>query len=115
MHFESPLFWIPIASSLIYLAVGSLMKKFPPAEINGLVGYRTSRSMRNQDSWDFAQIEGGKQMIRFGQIGILVGLIGLFIPLIGKWNFYLGIGWIFISCSFLIYSTERSLIRKFGK
>jgi hypothetical protein len=29
-------------------------KRKPPKDISGLWGYRTKRSMRNQESWDFA-------------------------------------------------------------
>jgi len=112
---ESQLCWIPFASGIVFLLVGKLIKNFPPADINGLYGYRTARSMKDQESWDFAQIEGGTQMFRFGKIGIAIGIVGLFIPLREQWDFYLGLTWLLISCGFLIYFTEKSLIRKFGK
>lgn len=71
--------------------------------------------MKNQESWDFAQIEERKQMIRFGKIGIVIGFIAQFIPFEDGWDFYLGLTWLFTSVASLIYFTERSLIRKFGK
>jgi hypothetical protein len=54
-------------------------------------------------------------MIRFGKIGIAVGIVSLFIPLGDQWDFYLGLAWLIISCSLLIYFTEKSLVQKFGK
>ncbi len=115
IFFESQLFWIPFVVGIVFLLIGKLIKNFPPADINGLYGYRTSRSMKDQQSWDFAQVEGGIQMIRFGKIGIAVGIVSLFIPLADQWDFYLGLAWLIISCSLLIYFTEKSLVQKFGK
>lgn len=45
----------------MHLSVGPLMlvlaflfKQFPPKKINHWYGYRTPRSMRSQEAWDFA-------------------------------------------------------------
>jgi uncharacterized membrane protein len=107
--------WISVSVGIVFFLVGRLMKNYPPPDINGLAGYRTSRSMKNQESWDFAQVEAGKKMSRFGKIGILIGLISLMIPLSDPWDLYLGMIWVLVSCSLLIYSVEKSLKQKFGK
>lgn len=39
----------------IMLTLGILWKKNPPKNINGFYGYRTPRSMKSQEAWDFAQ------------------------------------------------------------
>ena len=114
-YFTNQLVWISISVGIVYFLIGMLMKSHPTSDINGLVGYRTARSMKNQESWDFAQVEAGKKMSRFGKIGVLIGLISLMIPLSDPWDFYLGIIWVLISCSMLIYSVEKSLKQKFGK
>ena len=36
----------------------------PPKTINGGYGYRTSRSMKNQQTWDFAQVRAGGVITR---------------------------------------------------
>lgn len=38
----------------IMLIIGILWKKSPPKNINGFYGYRTPRSMKSQEAWDFA-------------------------------------------------------------
>ena len=38
----------------LILGIGYLFKKHYPKDINGLIGYRTRRSMMNMDTWSFA-------------------------------------------------------------
>ena len=38
----------------LMLLISYIFAKYPPKKINDLYGYRTQRSMRNQDCWDFA-------------------------------------------------------------
>ena len=45
---------------------GLRFKKNPPREVNALFGYRTSRSMKNQETWDFAQRKMGEVWGRWG-------------------------------------------------
>jgi uncharacterized membrane protein len=40
--------------SLLNLAISTIFKRYYPKEINDFVGYRTPRSMRSQEAWDFA-------------------------------------------------------------
>ena len=39
---------------VLMILCGYLMYKHTPKDINGLVGYRTAMSMKNQETWDFA-------------------------------------------------------------
>ena len=39
----------------LILVITLIFVKYPPKKINDFYGYRTSRSMINQDCWDFAQ------------------------------------------------------------
>lgn len=53
-------FWIfmMVCNNLIPLmmwGIGIWFEKKPPAGINGVIGYRTKRSMKSQEAWDFAQ------------------------------------------------------------
>ena len=50
------------------IGFGLMLLKKPPSKVNGLVGYRTSRSMKNQDTWDFAQRYMGKVWWKWGWI-----------------------------------------------
>ena len=50
------------------IGCGLLFMKKPPKKVNGWYGYRTSRSMKNQDTWDFAQRYMGKVWWKWGWI-----------------------------------------------
>ena len=52
----------------VMIGFGRMMEKKPPQKVNGFYGYRTSRSMKNQDTWDFAQRYMGKVWWKWGWI-----------------------------------------------
>lgn len=56
---------------LIMLLGGFCMFKYPPKEINGIVGYRTSMSKKNKDTWAFAHDYCGKLWIKLGAITLI--------------------------------------------
>lgn len=53
---------IPVAMT----GCGRMLLKRPPKSINAAFGYRTTRSMKTQDTWDFAQAYCGKLWFRWG-------------------------------------------------
>jgi len=81
-------------------------------EINPLFGYRTRRSMKDQESWDWAQSYFFKSwlillpVIYFSQIPLFIG--GVPKNLIA----YLILAEFIIGSAFLIYATEKQLKAK---
>ena len=65
---ESPVFFLLLLCGTSFFVAGLIVMKFPPKKINSLYGYRTSRSMRNQQSWDLAQQYSSRQMVLIGTI-----------------------------------------------
>lgn len=67
--------WIMLICALIIpfimIVAGRLMWKHCPKEINRLIGYRTKRSMRNEDTWKFAHDFCGKLWWIMGWIILL--------------------------------------------
>ena len=53
---------------LTMIICGKMMWKHPPAKINGMAGYRTARSMKNMDTWKFAQKYCGRLWWKIGWI-----------------------------------------------
>ncbi|WP_310991586.1 SdpI family protein [Aequorivita marina] len=49
--------------SLILLGVSLIYFLFPPKKINYLYGYRTSRSMKNQERWKVANKMASRMMV----------------------------------------------------
>ena len=61
---------------VIMLVFGRLFQTKPPKTINGLFGYRTARSMKSQEAWDFAHRTCGRLWFKLG----LVLLMGSIVP-----------------------------------
>ena len=68
------LFW-NLLIPLMMLVFGLLFCKKPPIEVNSLFGYRTTLSMKNKDTWDFAQRMMGRLWWRAG-LALLVLTVG---------------------------------------
>lgn len=75
-------FWIfmlimDLLTPLLVLGFGSLFLKRAPKEINSVYGYRTTMSMKNKDTWQFAQACFGRLWSRIGLILLPVSIIPL--------------------------------------
>ena len=65
------LFCCNLLVPLLILVFGIWMRKRPPKQIGGLFGYRTSMSMKNRQTWQFAHAYCGKLWIGLGA-GLIV-------------------------------------------
>ncbi len=63
-----------LVGAIIVLAALIFMWK-PPKKINGLYGYRTPSSMKNQKTWDIANSYAPKAMLVAGLITLATGLV----------------------------------------
>jgi uncharacterized membrane protein len=63
--------------------------KHTPQNINGLVGYRTGRSMKNKDTWIFANQYAGKRLWTWGWVTLAI-TVAVLIPFIRSARDYLG-------------------------
>ena len=57
---------------LIILVVGVVFWMYPPKKINEFYGYRTTRSRKSQEAWDFAQRYSAKLLTIFGFAALIV-------------------------------------------
>ena len=77
------------------LIAGRMMWKHCPKHINGVVGYRTRRSMKNIETWKFAHDYCGQLWWKIGNVSLIL---------------------VFIQCIVLVLSilpTEHALKKKF--
>ena len=56
----------------VQLAAGWAMRYHAPKKINSWVGYRTERSMQNEESWKFANQYCGRLWMLFGAAMLVV-------------------------------------------
>ncbi|WP_195267459.1 SdpI family protein [Eubacterium sp. 1001713B170207_170306_E7] len=61
-------FLIPVLCTVF----GGLFLWHPPKDIKGLYGYRTSRAMKNEDTWKFAHTVAGKIWLIMGLVMLMV-------------------------------------------
>ncbi|WP_295215424.1 SdpI family protein [Ruminococcus sp.] len=60
---------------LLMLLSGWVMKYHTPKNINGFIGYRTERSMRSQETWNFAHQYCGRLWITIGTGMLIVSAV----------------------------------------
>ena len=58
------------------IGFGRMFTKNPPREINSGFGYRTSRSMKNQETWDFAHEYCGRLWNKVGWALVPLAVVG---------------------------------------
>lgn len=110
---SNPLFMILFPTGVMVWIIGWYVLKYPPKKINKLYGYRTPRSTKSQEAWDYAQYHGTKRMIHGAQIMLLLGIAGLFTPPSETLAPWLAI-FIVIAClCYPLILTERELKDKF--
>ena len=97
---------------------GRVMWKHPPKKINGVYGYRTKRSMKNMDTWNFAHEYCGKLWWRTGWIMLIFSVI-IQLPFLKSGEDTIGVlGMILciVQCAVLVLSiipTQKALQRNF--
>lgn len=69
--------WIlgPQLVAILMLSAGYLQKVYPPKDINGIYGYRTPASMKNQQAFDEGNRYSAKILLRMGSIALIIGLL----------------------------------------
>ena len=72
-----------LITPLVMWGVGCVFLAWPPREINAVIGYRTKRSMVNQETWDFANRRMALVWRRWG-LCMLAAVMGGMLPLLGR-------------------------------
>lgn len=71
--------WFILICDLLVPAImsvgGMIMTKHCPKHINGLLGYRTNRSMKNMDTWKFAHEYCGKLWRKVGLVSLIITML----------------------------------------
>lgn len=105
---------------VVVIVTGRIMWKHYPKNINGLVGYRTTRSMKNMDTWRFANEHCGRLWYKMGLFMLAFSILVSVLLLRTDDNTYSMISLIFVlfQCVVLILSiipTEIALKKMFNE
>ena len=114
-------FWLicDLLIPFVMIVVGRMTLKHCPKNINSLSGYRTTRSMKNLDTWKFAHEYCGKLWWKLGWLIMILTAL-MYIPLYQSNDNMIGIAGVVlitIQCTVLIisiYPTEKALKEHFN-
>ena len=100
------LFFCNLLIPVVVIVTGRIMWKHYPKNINGLVGYRTTRSMKNMDTWKFANEHCGRLWYKMGLFMLAFSVLVSVLLLRTNDNTYSMISLIFVllQCIILIVS-----------
>ncbi len=74
----NPYIYVLSVNGLLFL-FSIIFYFFPPKKINGIYGYRTNKSMLNEDVWQFANAFFNKQFLLFSAISFGTSLLFVFL------------------------------------
>jgi uncharacterized membrane protein len=120
MAFWLFMFFMALLLPLSMILIGQRFIKHPPKKANNYFGYRSPRSMRNQDTWDFASLTVGKLWRRLGWVSLPPSVLAMLLVL-GKEIDVIGrVGWVACMTQFAlmlvsIFLVESALKRNFDE
>ncbi len=100
-----PLFLV----GLVFSLAAFISMRFPPKKINGIYGYRTSRSMKSQENWDRAQRYSSRLMLKQGLVMLAIGGMLLALPITDEVSAVISIALLIVSVIVLFVQTEKKL------
>tara|TARA_S200000501_G_C20151232_1_gene451607 strand:+ start:133 stop:498 length:366 start_codon:yes stop_codon:yes gene_type:complete len=110
-----PLSIILILAGGIFWLAGLIIQRFSPKRINFLYGYRTKRSMKDLESWNFAQFYSGKKMKSISAYMIFLGFFLSFFKVKIIWAIPIGLILVILIPILLIFNVEKQLKKRFSK
>ena len=113
MTTENLMFFIPSSTGLLFLVVGFILFKFPPKHINSFYGYRTRKSIKSQEIWEFSQRYSAKALMKLGFLLALAGLVGLVYHPDGNTAKIISSGLILFGVIILIIKVESAIAKAF--
>ena len=108
----NPYLYVLSVNGLLFL-FSIIFYFFPPKKINSIYGYRTNKSMLNDDIWQFANAFFNKQFLVFSAISFVAAL--LFVVLITKEISWQPMVIILLSLGVSVLKTEQELAKTFDE
>lgn len=102
------------------IGIGKSFQKVAPKDINSVYGYRTTMSMKNRDTWEFAHHYCGRLWFRMGLILLPVNLIPMLLVIGGSMELVNIVGSVLCAIDTVIiiatiFPTEAALKRTFDQ
>ena len=111
---------VSLGCSLVLIVIGFWFRKLWPQKPNWIIGYRTSMSMKNKETWVFAHAYCGKILILSGLIIIPVSIAAAILLELDSLVFETLLAWavlilIVVPLIISIIPTEMALRKEFDR
>ena len=112
---SSDLISMQFAYGPLILFFSFIFSKYQPKKISTIYGYRTTRSMSNNDIWEFANRVSAKYMIIASLATIIFQLSGIILSYTSEDFLLVSYGFLIISLGLSIWKTEIEINKFFDK
>jgi uncharacterized membrane protein len=102
-----------ILQGVLFLSLAYYYVKRPPKKINDLYGYRTRRSMSNQEVWDFANRQSAKDFLRAAIATMITGLVLL--PFESPLKIFIQLAVLLLGIGVAVWHTKKEVNKYFDK
>ena len=108
----NPAILVCVLCGAIYVLTAWIMLRYPPKKINDFYGYRTSRSKKSQDHWDYAQVESARYLKQVGYYS-LICCAPFMLFSYNEWHVWLAIALVTLLPFVALIQTEKALNNRF--
>jgi uncharacterized membrane protein len=112
---ENSIGFVYLLLAIAFFITQILVRRFPPKGINPVYGYRTKKSMKDQESWDFAQAHSSKMMRIVAFVFLGISALFYYFNLSFFNDLYIMITVFVLILGLMVYMTERELKARFKK
>lgn len=105
----NPYYYVLSVNGLLFV-FSVLFYFFPPKKINAIYGYRTNKSMKNQDIWNFSNSFFSKQFLIYSSISLIAALILVYVNPKITWQ---PMAIMLLSLAVSVIKTEQALNKNF--
>lgn len=107
----NPFIYVLSINGLLFV-ISIIFYFFPPKKINVLYGYRTNKSMKNEDIWQFANSFSAKQMLIYSAISFVFAMLLVYLKPTISWQ---PMAIMLLSLGVSIIKTEQALNKNFDE
>jgi uncharacterized membrane protein len=109
----TPIHYIHLLVAFVFLALALVLYFFPARKINLIYGYRTARSMKNEETWKEGNQYSNRLFFKITAVTLITQLV-TFIVLDGVTSLFISMGVYLAGIVLSLILTEKHLKGKFG-
>jgi len=106
-------FLLSLMFAVCFLVTAGILYFFPRKKVNHFYGYRTPRSIRSQEQWDFSQKYFATQMAKAAIMVAAFSIIGIWLPESKDLRLWISIFIVVLAIRYMYGTTEAALKKRF--